>query len=259
KTWLLYSIGASIAIVRIAIRFFLTKRLRTEEYFVLFSLLCWTVDAAFIPFIVKYGGNSIPAERRPRIIPGSQEWINRIMTGKMFVGAWICYITMIWSLKCSILVFYGRIKENLQEQKLIKVTWWVLGATWLACILSMFLVCRPFKGYWQIYPDPGSKLTASFALEDVWIIGISNILTDILLLAIPIPLVYRLRASPARKFMVGCIFSLGIFVIVATIMRIYFTIKIGCIRTMAFWRMLETCTAIIVANCPGVRQIPSRS
>ncbi|KAF8425249.1 hypothetical protein EV426DRAFT_716387 [Tirmania nivea] len=227
-TFVLYGIGVLAALIRIAIRYYLARSLRTEEYLVLFALLCWTADTACIPFIVNNGTNSMPAEKRLTITPGSLEWANRTMAGKMFVGAWVAYITMIWSLKASILVFYSRLTERLHEQRLIKVAWGVVGVTWVACILSMFLV---------------------------WIVGVLNILTDLLLLAIPLPMVFRLRGSIGRKVMLGCLFGLGIFVIIATALRIYFTIEGGNIQNMTFWSMIETCTAIIVANAPGIRAI----
>ena len=55
--------------------------------------------------------------------------------------------------------------------------------------------------------------------------------------------------------MLGCLFGLGIFVIIATALRIFFTIKGGNIQNMTFWSMIETCTAIVVANAPGVRTL----
>lgn len=32
-----------------------------------------------------------------------------------------------------------------------------LGVTYAIVILTLLLACHPFHGYWQIYPDPGSK------------------------------------------------------------------------------------------------------
>lgn len=156
-TFVLYGIGAFVAHIRVAIRYYLTKSLRAEEYLVLFSLLCWTADTACIPFIVNHGTNSMSDAQRQAITPGSSEWTDRTIAGKMFVGAWVAYITMIWSLKASILVFYSRLTERLQEQRVISAAWGIVCATWIACILSMLLVCRPLWKNWQIYPDPGSK------------------------------------------------------------------------------------------------------
>lgn len=33
----------------------------------------------------------------------------------------------------------------------------LLGSTFIALMGTMFLGCRPFHKYWQIYPDPGSE------------------------------------------------------------------------------------------------------
>jgi hypothetical protein len=74
----------------------------------------------------------------------------------------------------------------------------------------------------------------------VWIVGILNILTDFMLLAIPLPMVLKLRVSPCRKILLVGLFSLGLFVIIATILRIYFTIAGGNISNMTFWSMIGT-------------------
>lgn len=160
-TWLLFGVGAAAAFFRVGVRYYLTRTVSKEEYLVLFALISWTADTACIPFIVQNGTNAMSAAKRQAIVPGSVEWNNRIMAGKMFVGAWVAYITMIWALKASILLFYGRLTDRLQEKRIIQAAWGIVGTTWLACVLSIFLVCRPFQANWQIYPDPGSELSLS--------------------------------------------------------------------------------------------------
>lgn len=39
--------------------------------------------------------------------------------------------------------------------------------TYIACLLVAFLKCIPFNHQWQIYPDPGSKLSSHFTNPEV--------------------------------------------------------------------------------------------
>jgi len=71
----------------------------------------------------------------------------------------------------------------------------------------------------------------------VWIIGILNIITDAVLLAIPLPVVVKLQISTTKKGLLVLLFGSGIFVMVATSLRIYFTIG-GDIANLTFWCMI---------------------
>jgi len=75
-------------------------------------------------------------------------------------------------------------------------------------------------------------------LHYVWIVGVLNILTDLMLLCIPIPLLIHLQVSLTRKILLGALFGLGIFVVVATTLRIYFTVVGGSVSNMTFWSMI---------------------
>ena len=57
--------------------------------------------------------------------------------------------------------------------------------------------------------------------------NIANLLTDILILAMPIPIVWSLRLDRQKKFGVCGLFLLGGFVCVASIMRFYYLESVG--------------------------------
>lgn len=44
-------------------------------------------------------------------------------------------------------------------RKLVKTAYVVMPVTYIICLLVAFLKCIPFEKQWQIYPDPGSKLS----------------------------------------------------------------------------------------------------
>lgn len=51
----------------------------------------------------------------------------------------------------------GRI--GLVQQRFVKVAAGLCLCTYVAAILTILLHCNPVSKMWQIYPNPGSKLT----------------------------------------------------------------------------------------------------
>ncbi|KAI5858842.1 hypothetical protein BZA05DRAFT_15757 [Tricharina praecox] len=249
NTLILYAIGAVAAILRIIIRWRLMHRLGVEEWIMIFGLLCWTGDTALITVTVNKGTNQVPSDHRLTMSPHQVH--EREIGSKSFITAWFLYVTAIWACKAAILMFYKRLTERVMEPKINIAAAGTLGSTYLACMLSLCFVCRPFSGNWTIFPDPGPACTEG--LHYVWIVGVLNIITDLMLLCIPIPLLIHLQVTLTRKILLGALFGLGIFVVVATILRIYFTVVGGSISNMTFWSMIETSTLFVVSNAPGIK------
>ncbi|KAI5784753.1 hypothetical protein EDC01DRAFT_663305 [Geopyxis carbonaria] len=271
NTWMLYGIGAAAAIARIGIRFYLTRRIGVEEWIMLFALLCWTGDTFLITVVVEKGTNQVGSVDRSTI--PAAEVSARELGSKSFLAAWFFYTTAIWACKAAILIFYKRLTDRSTQRKAVKFAGGVLVVTYLVCMLSVALVCRPFKGNWTVFPDPGPACTEG--RHFVWIVGVFNIITDVMLLAIPMPMLLHLQVNLTRKILLGALFSLGTFVIIATILRIYFTISTNDISNMTFWSMIGTCrvpsinypanthlletaTLFIVSNAPGIKSIFTR-
>src|SRR4051812_40869153 len=72
-------------------------------------------------------------------------------------------------------------------------------ATFVVVILTIFLSCRPFNHYWQINPNPGNMCQAAISKPILWVKFISNVSTDIFLLLIPIPMLWKSTLRPLKK------------------------------------------------------------
>lgn len=88
----------------------------------------------------------------------------------------------------------------------VKIAYFMLGASYIMVCLTLLLSCQPMHKFWQINPDPGSEyqrevdsnfhstLTldadicqATHSQVYVYIVVIPNVLTDLYLLSIPLP------------------------------------------------------------------------
>lgn len=79
----------------------------------------------------------------------------------------------------------------------------------VSCTAAFLSCCRPLSYYWTQYRDPkGGKCL--FDLYKFYIgNAIANVVTDVVILLVPVPLVWRLQMRTSLKVMVSCIFILG--------------------------------------------------
>lgn len=67
------------------------------------------------------------------------------------------------------------------------VAYIILGITYGVVALTILLSCQPFNHFWQVTPDPGLICQPTKSPAYVLVVVIPNILTDIYLLSIPLP------------------------------------------------------------------------
>lgn len=127
---------------------------------------------------------------------------------KLMVAYAILYTFCISFIKLSVLFFYLRVFVNDRFRFITFVVIGVVSAWTLANILLLFLICRPFAANYDLTIDGvcGDRPTAFIA------IGAYNIITDVIILVLPIPTIWSLRAQRKWKIGLTAIFLLGLVV-----------------------------------------------
>lgn len=123
--------------------------------------------------------------------------------------------------KTSILIFYLRISKN--AQKVLRLASWVtLAIVNIAGTVLTFMnifQCQPISSAWSTWED-GSKciplLTEFICASPV------NIVTDLAILALPIPVLTGMNLPPRQKTILVLTFGLGVFVTIVDVVRIYY-------------------------------------
>lgn len=113
----------------------------------------------------------------------------------------------------------------------------LVGVSYLIVVLNLFLGCRPFHRNWQINPDPGGMFYFSisfFAIANhdrsdvcqpavsgqvVWVYFAFNVITDLYLLSIPLPMLWKSSLKPIKKAGLMILFGGGILVIACATLR----------------------------------------
>ncbi|GES63288.1 integral membrane protein [Aspergillus terreus] len=164
--------------------------------------------------------------------------------------------------KVSILLLYLRIFPVTAVVRIAWVTIGVIVAWAIATILVGCLICRPFAYNWdQTIPGGscGNQVTSFTAT------GVINLVTDVVVLVTPMPLLYRLQMAMYKRVTLMTVFGLGIVTCVISALRI------SVLSTMDFQDItytipranifsgIEPCLAIILASVPLMRPLLGRS
>lgn len=125
------------------------------------------------------------------------------------------------ALKTSVLVFYLRLSKNTQ-QVLRMASWVVLVIVNVAGVVLTLLnvfQCRPVYAAFNAYSGDAQCIPL---LTEFICSAPVNIVTDLAILALPIPVLTGMRLPKRQKYILVFTFSLGVFVTIVDVVRIYY-------------------------------------
>ncbi|QDS73455.1 hypothetical protein FKW77_008879 [Venturia effusa] len=97
--------------------------------------------------------------------------------------------------------------------------------------------------------DPEHKIVCQKAMVNLLVMAVLNMVTDIALFLLPLPVLWKLQLSMKQKLQLGLVFGVGIFVIAVTTARIPVILEHSVDqKTRSRWASIEIVTACLVAN-----------
>lgn len=180
-----------------------------------------------------------------------------VMMAKWLVVAEVLYAWNLGWTKLSLLLMYYRIFRHEYFKKMA----WGVGAfvwAWVICITFIFIfICVPVRKLW--YPQvPGRCINQ----VGTWISNAaSTILTDLVILIMPIPQIWKLQLRRTEKVGLTLAFSLGFFVVFASAYRtsVLFTYTNSdptySLAPTVGWTAIEMAAGIISACLPTLLPI----
>lgn len=125
----------------------------------------------------------------------------------MLVGQ-ILWVTAVFFIRASIIQLYIRL---FYSTKSFRITCYVIHGInfvyFAATILGACLICRPIAFNWD--PTiPGGSCGDQKSLD--LFIGVFNLLLDVALVALPMPVLWGLQMSRQKKVVISGIFAMGI-------------------------------------------------
>jgi len=185
------------------------------------------------------------------------EIYHREMGAKFTLVARSLYILLLWTQKCVLLVFYRRLVHDMPWGKPALIAYLTIFIiTFCLGIIFTFVECYPFSRYYTVLPDPGKCVQA---IDQLFVVGILNIFTDLMLIALPIPILVQIHLSLSKKFQLGFLFCVGLVIIVVTAVRIPWTLNSPDSETTRItWTTGEFLAATFVANAPTLYSFRKR-
>ncbi|KAJ6031354.1 hypothetical protein N7540_002086 [Penicillium herquei] len=247
----------ALATITTGLRFWALKLRRVSaglpEFLIVGALLIVYADIALEYILTIIGG----AGRNSGTIDPSSV----IFTLKTILPLEALYGIVLALIKTSIMTFYLRIFGTNRSFRIqVAITMTIVWMWSASVILETFLLCRPLKYNWDtsISGVCGNR-NATYVIA-----GTMNLITDLMVMALPMPYIWKLQLGTAKKIALCSVFSVGLLVSIISIVRLVSLMAIdfsditGSVQMGVMWTVIEPELAIICANMPLLKTIVAR-
>ncbi|KAJ5369879.1 uncharacterized protein N7496_005971 [Penicillium cataractarum] len=242
-------LSTTSVLLRLYCRIFLVHKVGPDDYLILSGLIVTIGMGIMNGFHISYGTGrhiaDLPLDKI--LVPTLKHWYVYQLVYPLSIGL----------VKFSILAQYYRIfAVNRFRKCVIGVGLFVFAYTIIVVFVNAF-ECRskPWRAWDPSFPEGCNDLHATYFSTA----GI-NILTDLIILVIPLPLLMKLNLHRRRKYALIAIFLSGTFASAASIVRLNGLYKYTVTKDVSydaiqilFWSQIEVNVAIISASAPSLR------
>ncbi|KAJ5787858.1 hypothetical protein N7457_002848 [Penicillium paradoxum] len=238
---------------------------QADDYLMLVACVVYGLEtgAAYMvgAWFMGLANNAMTDEQRINLSPHSEEYRLRVGGSKIQVAGWSLYTLLLWVLKTCMAIFYSRLTAGLVNMRVrIHVAYVLIAVTYIATICSILLGCHPFEKNWQINPNPGNYCQPAVSKIDIYVTVVLNVATDLYLISIPAPMLVRARLKWREKLELLILFSGGLFVMMAGILRCVLILTAGAngAQQAGSWACRETFVAVVIGNIPMIYPLVRR-
>ncbi|KAH8730786.1 hypothetical protein GQ44DRAFT_699850 [Phaeosphaeriaceae sp. PMI808] len=231
---------------RLSGRYMRNERLFREDKIMACSIIPLLARMGCIHVVLIYGTNNVDVNE----ITDPVKIRHRQIGSQCVMAARIFYAMFIWMAKFTVSEFLKRLTERFWKKG---YEWGLRGiriflvVTFAMVLIATLAECRPFNHYWQVIPDPGPQCRQGYA--QLLTMGVADIVTDILLVTFPIPIIFRSAMTFKRKVSLTALFSMSIILIIVTGIRMPLVIeRRGLQQFRTVFASSEILAAAIVAN-----------
>ncbi|PSR75188.1 hypothetical protein BD289DRAFT_448016 [Coniella lustricola] len=270
--WLFFSLSLVALAARLYIRVTVFRRLIAEDYLMLATLCLLVADEAlgqrFSSTIYYFMGVSSGTTPFPATVDALVKFLNEAGAMLKALGsAIIFFIAALFVIKANFMLFFRRLGHR--TSNLFMPLWWAAFAVVMACgVVSLCMGVTTFRclfnglSYTLTQCETSAEQNRYFTYFRVTVA--LDIITDAIIIAFPIWILWGVRITTRKKVALGAIFSLVGLTIVATILR-------GAILTSVFeqsaagstinipwiwfWFHIELCISVIVACLVSFRSL----
>ncbi|KAL2817638.1 hypothetical protein BJX63DRAFT_102974 [Aspergillus granulosus] len=244
-SWYICTVVACVFLLaRLGVRWQLLKRLYIDDMLVTLAILCLIGDLVIQHYMFNQGMSDM----------ANTTITEKINMMKMIIPGSTLYVTSLWLIKASMVVFYKRLADRTRYQIIYNITLGVLGATWLVLFFDIVFKCYPPDRQWKGLTDPQLMCPDKPSKINYWLTILFNIFSDVFIICLPISQVMRLKMPRKQKWGVISVFLLGVLVVIASIIRAIYSHRNEQMITCTV-SMIETAIAIIASCLPVLRTL----
>ncbi|KAL2810034.1 hypothetical protein BJX63DRAFT_423398 [Aspergillus granulosus] len=247
----LQAISITATILRVVSRRIRKISLGLDDYLMLAAI--WFVIPSTILVIttVTHGGVGLHIGE---VDPG-----DLIYTMKMIIVLQSFYGVGLSLVKTSLMVLYYRLFGTKRSFRIaIFITGAIVWGWGFSIVLESFLLCKPIEFNYNPFLPGGTcgNRNAAFVVA-----GVLNMVTDFMVMSLPVPYIWKLQLPLGRKLGLVATFSLGLFVSAISMVRVFSLISIDfadatyTLPEPLMWSIVEEQLAVVAANLPILRHV----
>ncbi|PYH44303.1 uncharacterized protein BP01DRAFT_401389 [Aspergillus saccharolyticus JOP 1030-1] len=242
---------------RVIVRLKTFRRLFVDDFLVLLAWvlsvitgIVWRVESPTLYELYALGAGT--AAFMPDVIPR----LNTVMRYEapfMFL-----FYTTLWCVKFSFLVFFYKLGSKIHNHR---VWWWVVSATtlavWVVSVGDIDYQCS-LGGVEFIFEQCNKPYHIRWQNGTFWANCAGDVVTDLLILSIPILILWNVRISLTKKIILLGIFAATIIVVAVAIIRVVTNHALNHNMDMTWlwmWSFIEMGTAIMISCVASFRQL----
>ncbi|KAH6870269.1 hypothetical protein BKA58DRAFT_384712 [Alternaria rosae] len=178
---------------------------------------------------------------------------------RLLLAAPVLYAPCTALTKVALCIFYSRLSPSVAFQWAVWITLFVCAGSYTAVFFSLIFACKPIAASW----DPLLLATATCVNRGAIYIAtaVIGIVTDVMLISIPIPTIWGLQMPTKQKIGLTIMFCVGSITMVTSIIRLVvlipaltdmdqpWIIAVGCL-----WIVVESNLFVICCCLPTLRR-----
>ncbi|KAL5116957.1 hypothetical protein ACEQ8H_005175 [Pleosporales sp. CAS-2024a] len=212
--------------------------------------------------VVKTSSNLIePGEVASDLSP--EEIAQRTYGSKIVLVVEQMQILTIWLIKACLLIMYRRMTFVLPQRRIVIGTAIYVALGFVVMEVLYFAVCETQSSSSSItsndeIADKKNQEQCNAATNHLITNAVFNMSSDLLILSIPIPVLFRVRLPKKNKAILIAVFMIGAFNIVAAVLNKYYSFTNPFGTEWTIWYLRESYTAIFCANLPLIYPLIQR-
>ncbi|KAG0158622.1 hypothetical protein PDIDSM_6137 [Penicillium digitatum] len=215
-SWWATMFSLVIIVVRLCGRYIRVERFFAEDKVMMIAVMPLLIRMVLVHFVLVLGTNNTTTTGL-----SEKEISKRELGSKLVLAARIFYALFIWTAKVTVCEFLKRVTGLTWRRStsfFLRFISFFLLSTLVAVVIATLAECQPFNHYWQVTPDPGPKCRTGHV--NLITMGTCDVITDLLLVAIPVPIILMTQMPLKRRLALASLFCLSLILVAITSYRV---------------------------------------